>query len=1121
MRHSPLSLALLVLASCVSTVPLGPVLGACADIPDGVYTYGQIGIGTCLAGPADAQFVVRDGNTWLTLTNADPFRNFTSGSLLSIDMTNVDRSQERYRIDELDAAALRMESFVGRFGLDASTTRAVVASRLSDGSYLRSTDDKVWMVDLTDPRQATYGPRPFLAVGADPFAVVPDPAQGRSYVLNATSNSVSVLDIVSEPPTLLDPAPDSVVSDATFAPVVGSTGVAELRTALITDEEIARAERWTVTFVDGTTRLWAPTPTEDGVGLARWTTGGTTWTPSRLGVELDAGVAGLGDTQDPWLLDGSNGLLAYFVADGKIRSAFTDGDAGDWIVESTSIVGGSATWAQVQGGPCVIDVNGRATMYLDGHANGATDSRIGVATTLDGSSWTARPAPAITPPDGVTAMTQPSALFDPNSRLVRVWSSAWDGARWTIALAQSTDDGLTFDPATVVLDLGTESAAAPVVVASGGRYRMWLTVSEGDTWWHATSWSWDGVSWSTPEPVIESGTTFDLTAPPRAGIQHETELSWRVSGANAGTLADPAYTGEDYSATARGFALSVAAGFVTGTEVGFDLGGGLEPGAIAPVDGIPTLYATGWSDDGVARLLAMRQVAGRWRITRDDLMPTGSGGNAEGARSPVVFQTGDGWTMLYAAGHDSRWTMRRATSTDGLNWTAEGKDLLPTPASWEAVEQLPHSVTTSGDTLSAWYSGGDGNRWRVGLAESTDGGVTWKRKSGKTELWTLDVGDPGTFDDSGVRDPFVVIDGDTAQLWFSGFDGTAWSLGYAERQGTGAWVRRTPPTSIVPTPSLSAAARTFSAQGVRSPVVVRDGDDTVVWYAGTDGVAWRIGDAIAHDGALFPRQLFPSAGDAFAFDTHPGEPGRSQIELGRQVGRLLLPGSPGGPASDGPSAGVLDSARGLLWIVSHSFPGLLAVDVRDDSTSTFDDRNYLDIEAAVRISSTTGLLGFQDIAVGPDGRLYLAATQPDSILVIDPSNVTDDADDDVLDAEVVGVLPMHDATDDQGQTTFAFVGAAGLAFVPDQDLLIATHFRDNSLSVFDLTLGAAGEEIRYVRSVGENPSVVRVSPDGRYAVIANYLGEADGDVADSSLALLDLVPSSPTYLQITTRIANR
>jgi hypothetical protein len=75
--------------------------------------------------------------------------------------------------------------------------------------------------------------------------------------------------------------------------------------------------------------------------------------------------------------------------------------------------------------------------------------------------------------------------------------------------------------------------------------------------------------------------------------------------------------------------------------------------------------------------------------------------------------------------------------------------------------------------------------------------------------------------------------------------------------------------------------------------------------------------------------------------------------------------------------------------------------------------------------------------------------------------------------------------------------------------------------VIDLNLGVWGEEIRYHQDIGENPSVVRTSPDGTFAVVANYLGAVSGNTVGSSIVLLDLDPLSPTWLEITTRIDNR
>src|SRR5690606_26402030 len=85
-----LSLAAPLLGACVQDVGAGPNLGRCADLPRGTYTYGEIGIGTCLAGPVDLGFFEQDGATWLAVTNADPFMNFGSGSVLLVDWDSVD-----------------------------------------------------------------------------------------------------------------------------------------------------------------------------------------------------------------------------------------------------------------------------------------------------------------------------------------------------------------------------------------------------------------------------------------------------------------------------------------------------------------------------------------------------------------------------------------------------------------------------------------------------------------------------------------------------------------------------------------------------------------------------------------------------------------------------------------------------------------------------------------------------------------------------------------------------------------------------------------------------------------------------------------------------------------------
>ncbi len=99
----------LLLPGCVESQPL-PDVGACADYPEGVYEYGQIGVGTCLAGPAALTFL--DGGGVLAVTNANPFLDFTGGSLLSLDLTLLDESLGRNLVTDLAPAAVPVTDFL-------------------------------------------------------------------------------------------------------------------------------------------------------------------------------------------------------------------------------------------------------------------------------------------------------------------------------------------------------------------------------------------------------------------------------------------------------------------------------------------------------------------------------------------------------------------------------------------------------------------------------------------------------------------------------------------------------------------------------------------------------------------------------------------------------------------------------------------------------------------------------------------------------------------------------------------------------------------------------------------------------------------------------------------------
>ncbi len=158
----------------------------------------------------------------------------------------------------------------------------------------------------------------------------------------------------------------------------------------------------------------------------------------------------------------------------------------------------------------------------------------------------------------------------------------------------------------------------------------------------------------------------------------------------------------------------------------------------------------------------------------------------------------------------------------------------------------------------------------------------------------------------------------------------------------------------------------------------------------------------------------------------------------------------------------------------------------------------------------------------PDGTDYLYAVGrgPDSLLVFDLAPVVDDDVKEQIHMDVVGTLPLPDVIEDEGYDSTSLVGGSRLALADGGRLLLVTNFRDNSVSVFDLEMGAWGEEVRYIAEVGENPWDIVVTPDERYAIVANYLGEIDDNRVSSTLAFIDLDPASDTFLEVVTWVRN-
>jgi DNA-binding beta-propeller fold protein YncE len=1131
------SLVLALLASgCVREIGRGPDVGPCAEYPDGTYTYGEIGIGRCLSGPADIAFVEQGGRTWLAVTNSDPYRNFTNGSVLLIDWASVDLGIGRNPIDTLETAAIATQPFVGGIGWIPDRELLLVPERFSEGTKTQSTDDGLLVFDLADaaaPVAWSEGER--LTVGADPQPIVVDAAQDRAYVANLTDHTITVLDTQETPIATVDVAPDASIGEAVFEDDLSDLGeplggsVAELAATTVIDAEDVPTEEWRLTWIDGTFRLWVPSPSEEadvGSGLYRTSTGGQGYVPSGLGLELDPGSSSgvATEIREPWLGFFQGFATMYFSDDGVVRSVLLDPATGFWDWSSAdTVLRGDSDWNAWIGGTAILTVAEEATAFYEARSARDEAPVIGVATSTDGLTWDFAAEPIVTAPEGFQGVAQPFVRNDPVSGSLRMWTSLWDGDSWSIGLTESRDDGATWTAMEVVLSEEGADVAAPAVAWSSGRYLMWFARGDGSAWTHATAWSWDGRTWYDVRDAFASEEAYDPQHPPRLALQADSTSGWRIAGRDEGRVPEELFAGTELALADEGFSLRSASGHdLSGTIAGDAGANGIETGSYATVDSVDTLYVTLTDENLRTSLAALQWNGAEWELVAEDLVPEGEGGNSSGAQAPVVVGADGAWTMYYAAGDaDGAFTIRRATSSDGLSWTPEGGALVDSADAWDDVAQLPHSVEDLGDgRVRLWYGGYNGSRWRIGSAIGD--GESFEAETGAGDQpWQLGEGDANEFDDDGVAWPWVVTDGDVTHLFYAGYDGAEWHLGHAVREGD-AWVRNADPITEVAEPVLNGLDLTFSAGGVYAPIALpAAGGGWTVWYTGTDGVEPRVGGAIGRDDALFAAQRFPTAGDELVFGTRAGSEDTSVIQLEQTVDGFVTSG-------EGVSNLIFDEERGFLYVPSKKTNYVYVVDVRDDSTGSYVDANYLDIEAIFVVTTTEGPRGFRDVEPIPGtSSLYLTSWGPDALFVVDATDIVDDDRKQAYVLRTVAALPMIGGGEDEGVASFAGAGDApqisggDMALAPDGRTLLVPHFQDNSLEVFDLGIGAFGQEIRRIPYLGENPHVVRFSPDGRHAVVANYTGEVRGGAVSSTLVVIDTDPTSPTYLEPLTWIANR
>jgi len=216
--------------------------------------------------------------------------------------------------------------------------------------------------------------------------------------------------------------------------------------------------------------------------------------------------------------------------------------------------------------------------------------------------------------------------------------------------------------------------------------------------------------------------------------------------------------------------------------------------------------------------------------------------DGEFVTQPSVLHDGTEFHMRYTGYDGTNFTIGYATSDDGIVWSKYASNPvldLGDSGSWDEMGVSSPTVILKDDIYHMWYTGNDEANMKIGSATSSDG-INWTKNVANP---VLDLGGIGSWDSAGVSNPMVLLDNRPSgnqvyRMWYTGYDGTNLTIGYARSDDGVVWSKRAsnPVFNVDPTSSMSA-------NGVSSPTVVVNGTRGFMWYTGYDGTNMRIGYA--------------------------------------------------------------------------------------------------------------------------------------------------------------------------------------------------------------------------------------------------------------------------------------
>jgi predicted GH43/DUF377 family glycosyl hydrolase len=292
-----------------------------------------------------------------------------------------------------------------------------------------------------------------------------------------------------------------------------------------------------------------------------------------------------------------------------------------------------------------------------------------------------------------------------------------------------------------------------------------------------------------------------------------------------------------------------------------------------------------------------------WQTRDTPLIEPGPEGDwdARDVLNPSVVRVADTFYNLYSGFDGQTWHTGLAISPDGVTWVKQGRVLSPDPETWEADYIAANgSLLYDGSRFLYWYQAGERGRTRIGLANSSDT-QSWQ----KHPQPVLALGAPGTWDEAGVGDPYVMRCGEAYYLFYLGQNRHGLQrLGLARSQDGIHWQK----AGVNPILDVGAPG-SFDERGLGEPSVFAAGGRFYMLYTGRDaGERRRVGWAESDDGVDWERITSAPLLEGFAdWNSHV----ICDPSVWRDGGRILVWFGGGNRASPDEN---LNGRIGLAWI---------------------------------------------------------------------------------------------------------------------------------------------------------------------------------------------------------------